>query len=102
MKTLSVLRKSEPEYYGGDGDCPHCHAVDALGIPAEKGVLHWVEGGYTVHGVLDFRECEACARRSYAVSLGLIKNPDVTDQWSAEYFWSNEPKQGFTGKCSFI
>jgi len=91
-----MSRKREPEYYSGDGDCPHCHAIDALDYPAAKGFLHWVVDQYTVHGVLDFRRCEACHRVVYCVTLDVIRNPDVSDELTHDYFWSREPRQGRT------
>jgi len=90
-----MSQKREPEYYSGDGDCPHCHAIDALEYPV-KGVVHWVVDGCTVHGVLDFRRCEACRQSSYCVALDIIRNPNVSDELTQEYFWSNKPRQGHT------
>jgi hypothetical protein len=96
-QNMSVYRqKPECKYYGGDGDCPHCKAVDALDTPIKKGVVHWAAHGYTVHCVLDFRQCKSCGLSSYAVTLALIDNPDVGDEWSNKYFWSDRPKHGRT------
>jgi hypothetical protein len=86
-----MARKPEPEHYSGDGNCPHCGAIDALSIPIDKGFVHWIIGGCTVHGVLDFRRCEACGAGCYCVRLDLIRNPDVRDELTHEYLWSNKP-----------
>lgn len=76
----------EPEHHSGDGDCPHCGAVDALEAPTPTGVFHWVMDEYTVHFVLDFRQCEACGQSSYAITLSMIADANVSDEWSNKYF----------------
>jgi hypothetical protein len=63
-----------------------------LGAPDDKGILHWVVDKCTVHGVLDFRRCEVCGFRCYCVALDVIRNPDVRDELTHEYFWSNDPR----------
>jgi hypothetical protein len=91
-----MARKAEPEHYSGDGDCPHCGAIDSLGIPVDQGFVHWIIDSYTVHGTLDFRRCEACGDSCYCVRLDLIRNPDIRDELTHEYLWSNKPIQGRT------
>jgi hypothetical protein len=91
-----MSRKREPEHYSGDDNCPHCHAIDALGFPDDKGVLHWVIDDYTVHGVLDFRRCEVCGLTCYCVALDVIRNRNVSDELTHDYFWSNNHSQGLT------
>jgi hypothetical protein len=94
----AMSRNREPEHYSGDGNCPYadCKRTDTLGMPDDKGILHWVIDGYTVHGVLDFRCCERCRKSSYCVALDLIRNPNVSDELTHDYFWSKNHSQGLT------